>query len=151
MPPPKSPTRLTGSSTNVDSDFDIDAMIEEDQQHMRSTGPLPPSSPPPDSVRHTQLPPTDDDEQMFDELDAAFDYSAFEDTTAVEGTTQRSSAAVDDDEDMWDMVREIEMEESNKESESQPSHTTAAATATSATPDEPPRATNDEGWDDMYL
>lgn len=140
QPPPKP----TVSSTNVYSDFDFDAMIEEDQQEIHIAGPSPPSSPPSEAFMDTQ-PPVDDDEAMFDELDASFDFSALDGTTAAASTAQKSSVAVDDDEDMWDIVREMETEESTKQSESKAPQPPATATDQSA-----PRPTNDDGWDDMY-
>ncbi|KAK7693523.1 hypothetical protein QCA50_003091 [Cerrena zonata] len=154
QPTTKPTTKPTPSSTNIDSDFDFDAMIEEDQQQMYSAGPLPPSSPPSEAFA-TQSKPSaddDDDEDMFDKLDASFDYSALDGTTAVASTAQRTSVAADEDEDMWDMVREMEMEESTRQSEHQPSLPSAAASTQDGQPEQSaPRPTNDDGWDDMYL
>ncbi|CAL1704704.1 unnamed protein product [Somion occarium] len=130
------------AQSNPSSDFDIDAMIEEDQEHIGVSEQLPPSSPPleaSNTIYHSRANgPTaeDDDEDMWNELDAGFDYSAAAGASepTAGGARQVTSTVMEDDEDMWDMVREIEMEEQGDEGQVKST-----------------KPTNDEGWDEMYI
>lgn len=72
-----------------------------------------------------------------------------------------SAPAVDEDEDMWDMFREVEQERETAEKNVDPtSSATADSSGSTADPVTGPAgmvgvdptrpATNDEGWDEMY-
>ena len=166
-PPSSASERPSSVAPDVDNDFDIDEIIREDEErqaaaaratnssrppHHSSQQPQPgPSRPPP------QTQEIDEDQEMWDQLDGGFDDEVVMQTPPA----VRANEDVED-EDMWDLVREIE--ESGGSSASKPppaasAHVPAptATTAQGAPPapaqaqDPPQPATNDEGWDEMYL
>ncbi|KAI0082637.1 Swi3-domain-containing protein [Panus rudis PR-1116 ss-1] len=170
--PPPAATPAAKKTVQVDDDYDMDAMIAEDEMRMfEEAEPEPPSSPPaqqnlinpqPSTSGHPSNATADDDEDydaMWNDLDAGgFDYEAalatVDSSTAASAnkpTAPSRTQGEDDDEEMWDMVRELEKEEAAK-------NQSPTLTSESAPPPAPgrdgeqdaPRATNDEGWDEMY-
>ena len=140
-------------------DFDIDAMIREDEesraQASTSTSRAP-NAPVPGLSSNL-----DDEEAMWDAVMGDFPDEPFV-------PQDRPPAAqikvlpppVDEDEEMWDMVREMEME-AERASSGAKAPTSVAAPATSGEAsqaganglvgqDPTRKATNDEGWDEMY-
>lgn len=166
--PPSSPSSGASSLGALDDDFDIDAMIREDEAVRMQGPPAPAPRPPPQAtygVPRGGAAEEDEDAAMWD---AVMDDLPDEPYVPPARQSSRPSTSgggggmdEDMDEDMWDMVREMEAE---------PTVTTAANTApapsapAAGTGDgqvqtgasipeeqgEPRKATNDEGWDEMY-
>ncbi|KAI0807552.1 replication fork protection component Swi3-domain-containing protein [Fomes fomentarius] len=169
--PPSSASEVGGFS----DDFDVDAMIAEDEAlQARESGngasALPPTSgttSPTSSANKTKTnsAPMDEDEEMWDAM-GDFNDEPFVPPDHVPPAHKPTTPAVDEDEDMWDIVREMEAEADAE------TNTTSSSTATASKPVEgidaardsspvtgpaglvgadPTRpASNDEGWDEMY-
>ncbi|KAL1944469.1 hypothetical protein VTO73DRAFT_2899 [Trametes versicolor] len=166
--PPSSPSSGASSLGALDDDFDIDAMIREDEAVRMQGPPAPAPRPPPQAtygVPRGGAAEEDEDAAMWDAvMDDLPDEPYVPPTRQPSGPSNSGGGGgmdEDMDEDMWDMVREMEAE---------PTATTVAPTApalfapaTGAGEDqpqtgasifeelgEPRKATNDEGWDEMY-
>ncbi|KAH7914681.1 replication fork protection component Swi3-domain-containing protein [Hygrophoropsis aurantiaca] len=137
------PASLPPSSEAEDDydDFDIDAVIREEEQRLAVMRAANASEPTPQTTSkgtYRSQPTTDsmdiDEDAMWDDLEA-FNKSSPPSAPQIDGTrTSEKSVTHDQDEDMWDVVRELEDNET--------SSTVSIGDTT--------RATNDEGWDDMY-
>ncbi len=167
--PPSSPSSLGA----LDDDFDIDAMIREDEA-VRMQGPPAPRPPPQSTYGVPRGGPgaaeEDEDAAMWDAV-----MDDLPDEPYVPPARQPSGPSAsggggggggmdeDMDEDMWDMVREMEAEPTvTAAATAAPAPSVSAATAEavegqsqagSSVPEEqgePRKATNDEGWDEMY-
>jgi replication fork protection complex subunit Csm3/Swi3 len=205
-PPPHPLTSAPDHNGVPDEDFNIDAMLrEEEEQRLSSAVPAPavPSVDPPQTnpshahespqtrpSTHKPASPTDNDEgaAMWD----AFDVSEFDEAfvpapRAVSGPEAGGGGGDEADEDMWDVVREMEMEQAQPETrvppdqskppengvsiaaplsgvENGPEEDTSSASVPPPVadqgqaekgrlqvPQDERKATNDEGWDEMYL
>jgi len=145
--PPSHPPSSEPPSSDAFDDFDLDAMIREEEERQALET---------NSARHTSVARAQSKPVAQDEDDAMWD--AFEDDVPnSDGAAQASYVGIPtntgpvpgEDEDMWDVIREMEAAESN---------TTASAPPISAPADEKTGgdgisqpATNDEGWDEMYI
>lgn len=178
--PPSSPPRPSSSaSIREEDDFDIDAVIREEEERLAASATA--------SSSHTVVPASiqtkpavlipatqpagDEDEAMWDEF-------GFDDDALMSVTQQPPAppapehspvpTTVDEDEDMWDIVRELEEEQSRQaqtrvlateastghggpSASSAPSITAAGSGQVEGSEKERAQATNDEGWDEMYL
>ncbi|EPQ58019.1 Swi3-domain-containing protein [Gloeophyllum trabeum ATCC 11539] len=165
--PPSSPS--IGQVTDVD-DFDIDAMIREEQEMEADRVPAPQ-----DTHRPTEGATAGDDMDIDDE--AMWAEMMMEDAgvpsippvpTSIKNTDDNTTAAaaqtggasVMDDEDMWDVVREMELESQKPGSsvaagpETLPSedHTTGPSSeGLTSSPQRKRRMSNADDWDDMYV
>ena len=117
------------------------------------------SSSRPQAAQPKSAPADDDDEEMWDAVMADFPdepYVPPERQPAAVSQAKPSVQAADEDEDMWDIVREMEAESAAKAtagahppgppSEMPPSDGTSGLAGVDPTR----RASNDEGWDEMY-
>lgn len=157
----------------MSDDFDIDAMIAEDEAlRARESGSG--VSAAPQTAGTTSLTssahkskmnsaPTDEDEEMWDAM-GDFNDEPFVPPDRVPPAHKPTTPAGDEDEDMWDIVREMEADaQANTASSSNATASkTVEGTATArdsspvtgpaglvgADPTRP--ASNDEGWDEMY-
>lgn len=196
--PPRSPSGTKSSTPAVtpyltdDEDFDVDAAIREDEEQRRKAAATAPAPPP---VSQPVLVPAistaskapavvaDEDAAMWDEFDDSVftaalsgDGGAFP-PASTNGVTSSGPTPMDedDDEDMWDVIRELEQEQSREPEIHQPTPpdtssgqalatneivpptgaaTASAPSAVEAVPEqakEKHKATNDEGWDEMYM
>ena len=133
-PIPTRPPSSASEHASVDDDFDIDAFIRSEADHAVSQ-PAPPASAP--KAKHTygrlkEHPGlTAEDETMWDEL--VGDEPVLAPTAKPPGAVP-AERLFDEDEDMWDVVREMEKE-------SPPPVTGTEQVA----------LTNDDDWDEMYL
>ncbi|EMD38449.1 hypothetical protein CERSUDRAFT_93983 [Gelatoporia subvermispora B] len=104
---------------------------------------------------------TDEDEAMWDELASGMDIEEMWDspaasTTAVtsvpsNGVHVATTAGGDEDEDMWDLVRELEAEQASVVSPMHGSEAQLPAVDNLTTEGGSRPASNEAGWDDMYL
>lgn len=162
--PPTIPPSSAYNSTAEDDDVDMDAFIQE-QHEIHAASSRTTQTPRNDAVSRTStsrpIPEiTDEDEAMWAQLG---DFEDFDDPApALDRPVDQPSRAaaplaMDDDEDMWDVVREMEMEEENgRSSKAAPSNITSSNGPTSST-GEPkegqpvvPVVNPDDDWDDMY-
>ncbi|KAI0670345.1 replication fork protection component Swi3-domain-containing protein [Trametes maxima] len=171
--PPSSPSSGTSSLGALDEDFDIDAMLREEEEAARAQAAS--SSTVPSAAKTTYGAPRgamadDEDEEMWDAVMGDFPDEPYvppdpphPPQPALGKSAGGGGVDEDIDEDMWDMVREMEMEmEGGGEA-----YTPTAKQTTSAAPPDPlavvgtgpasvggvdptRKATNDEGWDEMY-
>lgn len=165
--PPSSPSSRASSLGALDDDFDIDAMIREDEAVRMQGPPAPAPRPTPQAIYGVPrggAADEDEDAAMWDAvMDDLPDEPYVPPVRQPSGPSTSGGGGMDEDmdEDMWDMVREME---------AKPTATAAvpAAPAPSAPtageghgqsqtgasiPEEqgePRKATNDEGWDEMY-
>ncbi|KAI0093695.1 replication fork protection component Swi3-domain-containing protein [Irpex rosettiformis] len=163
-PPSSASERPSSAAPNGDDDFDIDEMIREDEERQRreeiaragNSNSMSHNAPQPGPSRAPPQAEPDEDQEMWEQLDGGVD-----DEMTIQPPPQNQRRGDDvEDEEMWDLVRE--MEESTT-TPSVPKATTAVsvpgntdpeiATAQESTQAQkpPPPATNDEGWDEMYL
>ncbi|KAH7926302.1 Swi3-domain-containing protein [Leucogyrophana mollusca] len=161
---PSHPPSLPPSSDGEDDDFDIDAVIREEEERLAAmraanlTSTSPPRTAP--KATYRSQPNTDadppslmdvDEDMMWDEIDAFQDpllQPSPRSTTAssqVPDASTTSNTDHDQDEDMWDVVRELEGVENIS------SKTVKVPAALDGTDANTTRATNDDDWDDMYL
>ncbi|TFY76324.1 hypothetical protein EWM64_g7688 [Hericium alpestre] len=147
------PPSSSSPTSAPEDDFDLDALLAQEEARLNADPPVTRTNP---SVGASYRAPdvTDEDEAMWDALDMDLD-SAPPPPPASRPAVP--PPMVDEDEDMWDVVREMEQEQQTSAS------TNAAAShlprndqvptsqAAAVAKETPPRATNDEGWDDMYL
>ncbi|OJT04317.1 Chromosome segregation in meiosis protein 3 [Trametes pubescens] len=169
--PPSSPASSLGA---LNDDFDIDAMIREDEA-VRMQGPPAPGPAPQATYGVPRGGPgaAEDEDEDAAMWDAVMD--DLPDEPYVPPARQPSGPSAsggggggggmdeDMDEDMWDMVREMEAEPTvTTAAPAAPAPSASAAVAEavegqsqtgSSMPEEqgePSKATNDEGWDEMY-
>ncbi|KAH9946087.1 Swi3-domain-containing protein [Epithele typhae] len=136
-------------------DFDIDAMIHDDENARRRTSTKGPSLSTTTSVPAMSSAVTDEDEAMWDAMMG--DMS--NEPTVSKGQPPASKPSAppppEEDEDMWDLVREAEMEA--EAATKVPAVAPASSVATPAPPTDPPgqqsakKTADDDYWDDMYL
>ncbi|KAI0780895.1 replication fork protection component Swi3-domain-containing protein [Trametes elegans] len=176
--PPSSPSSASTSLGALDDDFDIDAMIREEEHTRAQPAASSSSRPPPTAVYGAPRPaasePADEDEAMWDAMDDFPDgpYVPPErpQPPAPPPASSSGGGAADEDmdEDMWDMVREMEAEEATTEKQDTTTRPVPPSVPTdsqeSAKPAGPAegssggltgadptrKATNDDGWDEMY-
>ncbi|KAI0748160.1 replication fork protection component Swi3-domain-containing protein [Daedaleopsis nitida] len=168
---PSLPPSSASDTGGPDDNFDIDAMIAEEEAaraQEAASGPVRPTS--------ESRPPMDEDEAMWDEMmgDSLPDQPWIpSDPEATAGSSKpvATKPTMDEDEDMWDALGDFAVDASETTTSAS---TTAGATTTSATafppgpgnaergsspvtgaaglvgldPTRP--ATNDDGWDEMY-
>lgn len=157
---PSMPPTSASEAEALDDDFDIDAMIrdEELQQATSNNALRQPSAPPIPSAKPDAAAAQEEDEAMWDELMGDIPDDAI---NAADSQTPAPQAPIsDEDEEMdWDVVREIEQETSAASAAQTPPSPVAepsSAEPTSASDSGPLpgsegyKATNDEGWDEMY-
>ncbi|CCM04622.1 uncharacterized protein FIBRA_06806 [Fibroporia radiculosa] len=150
------------SSSDALDDFDIDAIIREEEQ--RATVAHPPSNS--GSTYLTREPPqamqidTAEDEALWDDLmndlPDSTQAASIQATHPVDRSRSFQPHDSDGDEDMWDVVRELEAASSTHQDTPG-----SATTVINIHHDEQPppqveasaaiRPTNEEGWDEMYL
>ncbi|KAF9218318.1 Swi3-domain-containing protein [Gyrodon lividus] len=152
---------LPPSSDTENDDFDIDAVIRAEEERlaaqrtsMSGVGPAQTSpAKPPARASYRENPDANamdiDEAALWDDLDA------FDDPQPIFNPPQRtapSSAAPDDDEDMWDIVNEIEQSDQSKLAKIQTPVSSVVITPSSETTSNgnTSRATNDDDWDEMY-
>ncbi|THH08661.1 hypothetical protein EW146_g8922 [Bondarzewia mesenterica] len=152
-PPSQPPSTSSPAPSAPADDFDLEALIAEEQAFTAAHPPTTTTAPTPStSASHSYTTKTphannvilnisDEDEAMWDALD--MDHTIPPPALP----TKTISAPSDDDEDMWDLVREMEQEQER----SAQGQTTSEPAPAQNTPQEARRETNDEGWDDMYL
>jgi len=145
----------SSSEAEDDDDFDIDAVIREEEKRLaalraeRVVSPAPPAP----KARYKSLPNEVEDGMsteegaMWDQLEA-FDGPTLSPAAPPPDSSGPSIIADDHDEEMWDMVRELEREE----------HTASKKLPVSSVLSKPSTdnantslGTNDEDFDDMYL
>lgn len=152
------PTRPPSSPSNTDDipdDFDIDALLREEEAQAHA----PPSAPSASKGTDTNA---NADDELWDEFMQDLPTEPYVPTVPPipPQSSSPSHADADDDEEMWDIVRE--MEQSNSANANEKNMAVPSSNETSAPqpdphvsqepePQEPIRATNDEGWDEMYL
>ncbi|KAI1795848.1 Swi3-domain-containing protein [Ganoderma leucocontextum] len=146
----------SASEGGFDDDFDIDAMIAEDEAaraHPSTTsdgsGPAAPAP--------SKSSPADEDEEMWDAVMADFPDEPYAPPERQPSALKPSVQAADEDEEMWDIVREMEAEAAAKTtassapaSEGAPMLPAEGVAALRVGVDLTKKATNDEGWDEMY-
>lgn len=139
-------------------------MLREEEELARTAPPPAPAKPP--VVSQPMAVDDEEDEAMWGELhdlDAPAPAKPPNPPVSAQRPTAAHDDGMDEDEDMWDVVREYEQEQL-AQAKPQPSvpqsgqaESTAAAaakpadSASGAEQQDVPRATNDEGWDEMYL
>ncbi len=148
--PPSSASEY--NSMAEDDDVDMDALIREDEER------LPPSNPAQrtaadtsrqDDTIHGVPDVTDEDEAMWAQLGVDLAELSNQPTHSTSKPSLPQVPAVDEDEEMWDVVREMEMEDAATGTSG--SHTDARGSIGSVGDVvNTSRATNDEGWDEMY-
>ncbi|OSC97139.1 Swi3-domain-containing protein [Trametes coccinea BRFM310] len=171
--PPSSPSASGSTLEALDEDFDIDAMIQEEEAARAREAPssATTSHPAPQSAygvpRKSAASAAGDrdgnaDEDMWDAfMDDVPDEPYVPPTRQPAGA---STAQDDIDEDMWDMMREMDESAPSVPPAKPPNPAPAEPVTVSASDgmqpsaegadavsvDPPPKATNDEGWDEMY-
>lgn len=145
--PPSHPPSSEPPSSDGFADFDLDAMIREEEEEREAAeanaariglvGTSAPQSKP--AVQ-------DEDEAMWDAFDDDVPHNPGTSTAPYASMPSNAGPAEDEDEDMWDVIRELEAAESSKASA--PSETSGPADGKTSGSSQP--ATNDEGWDEMY-
>lgn len=152
--PSRTPSLPPSSSEAEDDDFDIDAVIREEEKRLaalraeRSVSPAPPAP----KARYKSLPTEVADGTSIDE-EAMWDhFEAFDDPilspVPPPPKSHGPSLIADDDEEMWDMVRELEGQEYTASKQLPVSSVLRMPSADSANTS---LGTNDEDFDDMYL
>jgi len=140
------------SSEPDDDDFDIDAVIKAEEERLaalrNSTSISSPESPvsKPSSSRYRERDDTDkmdvDEKSLWQELDD------------VPLPYQASPPAQDIDEEMWGIVNELEQSEQNPKPKPKAREvpiSSVVLTSSTTNDGNVSRATNDEGWDEMYI
>ncbi|KAH9935000.1 replication fork protection component Swi3-domain-containing protein [Fomitopsis serialis] len=145
--PPSHPPSSEPPSSDAFNDFDLDAMIrEEEERQALENNPARPTS-----VPRAQSKPVaqDEDDAMWDALEDDVPHSDGAAQAPYVGVPSNAGPVPDEDEDMWDVIREMEAAESNTAASAPP---ISVATDEKAGGDGTSRpATNDEGWDEMYM
>ncbi|CDO69514.1 hypothetical protein BN946_scf184785.g19 [Trametes cinnabarina] len=171
--PPSSPAASGSSLEALDDDFDIDAMIQEEESARareasapaKSSGPAPPGTYGAER-KNAASAAGDEDEDMWDAfMDDVPDepYVPPAQKEAVNARVGGEGVQDDIDEDLWDMMNEMDEQPPNAPPAKRPSPAPSSGPATVAAGEgthsesgdvagvEPaPKATNDEGWDEMY-
>ncbi|KAG2054647.1 Swi3-domain-containing protein [Suillus hirtellus] len=147
------PSLPPSSSEAEDDDFDIDAVVREEEKRLaafraqRSVSPEPPAP----KAKYKVLPPEVADEMDIDEEAMWNDLEIFDDSIpnpAPPPESSKSSLVVDNqDEEMWDMVRELEREEYTASKQLPVSSVLSTPSAGNANIS---LGTNDEDFDDLY-
>ncbi|KAG0707700.1 replication fork protection component Swi3-domain-containing protein [Suillus ampliporus] len=152
--PSRAPSLPPSSSEADDDDFDIDAVVREEEKRLaafraeRLGSPVPPAP----KSRYKKLPTEVADGMDVDEEELWNDLEVFDDIIPDPAPpTPKNSGSnllVDDqDEEMWDMVRELEREEHTVSMQLPVSSVLIAPSAESANTS---LGTNDEDFDDIY-
>ncbi|KAM5532058.1 hypothetical protein V8D89_014309 [Ganoderma adspersum] len=158
---PSLPPSSASEAGGFDDDFDIDAMIAEDEaaraaQAPSTSGGAGPPAPAPAAPKSA---PVDEDEEMWDAVMADFPDEPFVPPERQPNPQEPSTQTADEDEEMWDIVREMEEAEATTKttsrlgaspSEGSGSAPPAGETAGLVGVDPTRKATNDDGWDEMY-
>ncbi|KAG2357674.1 replication fork protection component Swi3-domain-containing protein [Suillus spraguei] len=145
---------LPPSSEAEDDDFDIDAVVREEEKRLaafraqRSVSPAPPAP----KAKYKILPPEVADGMEIDEEAMWNDLEIFDDQirnpTPPPPKSSKPSLLVDDqDEEMWDMVRELEREEYTASKQLPVSSVLSVPSTVIANTS---LGTNDEDFDDIY-
>ncbi|KAH9951472.1 replication fork protection component Swi3-domain-containing protein [Amylocystis lapponica] len=168
IPSSRAPSRPPSSAsehTSMDGpdDFDMDAIIREDEAR-QATEAAPRAAPPPSAPQQSASATNtadDDDEAMWDQLMGGVpDHPAPPPMPGSREHVGHSTRPQDEDDDMWDIVREMEAEPSAAHPTSEAPQdasarldikTSSAPTSVPAPPPPPPPAGDDDEWDDMYL
>ncbi|TFY57666.1 hypothetical protein EVJ58_g6881 [Rhodofomes roseus] len=142
--PPSHPPSSEPPSSDGFADFDLDAMIREEEERQAAEANAGRIGPVGTSAPQSKPAVRDEDEAMWDAFDDDVPHNPGTSTTPY--ATIPTNPDPDEDEDMWDVIREMEAAESSKASA--PSETSGPANAKASSSSQP--ATNDEGWDEMY-
>ncbi|KAI6005619.1 replication fork protection component Swi3-domain-containing protein [Pisolithus albus] len=160
--PPRTPSLPPMSSEPDDDDFDMDAVIKAEEERLaalRATNDAvrtPVSTSPKLSPSKFRERNDVDEEAMWAELDNQPPFHHPPDSAANAPTT----LARDEDDEMWDIVDELEQGEQVQQAKSGPSRAGTEMPISSVVFTSPSkdnsggnvsRATNDEGWDEMYI
>ncbi|KAG1891075.1 Swi3-domain-containing protein [Suillus subluteus] len=148
------PSLPPSSSEAEDDDFDIDAVVREEEKRLaafraqRSVSPAPPAP----KAKYKTLPPEVADEMDIDEEAMWNDLEIFDNPIPNPAPpppkSSKPSLLVDDqDEEMWDMVRELEREEYTASKQLPVSSVLSTPSAGNA---DMSLGTNDEDFDDIY-
>jgi replication fork protection complex subunit Csm3/Swi3 len=148
----RAPSLPPSSSEAEDDDFDIDAVVREEEKRLaafraqRSVSPAPPAP----KARYKILPPEDgmdiDEEAMWNDLEI-FDDSIPNPAPPPPKSSEPSLSVADQDEEMWDMVRELEREEYTASKQLPVLSVSSTPSAENANTS---LGTNDEDFDDIY-
>ncbi|THG95855.1 hypothetical protein EW026_g5869 [Hermanssonia centrifuga] len=141
-PPPRPPSSV---GTSLGGDDDFDAMIREEEDLAAASGSTQLITASTSNTAINSRPAVDDDDAMWDELGEDFGVPV---TSQPAQATAAITVSADDDEEMWDIVRE--MEEAQTASAG-PGVEQPATIREPENQDPQKSATNDEGWDEMYL
>ncbi|PIL24026.1 hypothetical protein GSI_13777 [Ganoderma sinense ZZ0214-1] len=144
---PSLPPSSASEGGGFDDEFDIDAMIAEDEA-ARAQGSSAAGSSGPPAPAHSKGAPADEDEEMWDAVMADFPDEPYVPLKRQPSAPKPSVQAADADEEMWDIVRE--MEEAEAAAKTTVPDTPASEGAGLVGVDPTRKATNDEGWDEMY-
>ncbi|PSR76039.1 hypothetical protein PHLCEN_2v8701 [Hermanssonia centrifuga] len=143
-PPPRPPSSV-GTSLGGDDDFDIDAMIREEEELAAASVSTQLITASTSNTAIKSRPAVDDDDAMWDELGEDFGVPV---TSQPAQATASMTVSADDDEEMWDIVREMEAAQT---ASAGPGVEQPATIREPENQDPQKSATNDEGWDEMYL
>ncbi|KZT70163.1 Swi3-domain-containing protein [Daedalea quercina L-15889] len=144
------PSSEPPSSDGFD-DFDIDAMIREEEERRAAEESSTRIDIGRNSVPQPKSAAQDDDDAMWDALDEGASHTPGPAPAQYASISSHAGLPPDEDEDMWDVIREMEADESSKVSVPWAPELTeqlGKASEESVAPAKP--ATNDEGWDEMY-
>ncbi|KAL0946588.1 hypothetical protein HGRIS_012789 [Hohenbuehelia grisea] len=170
-PPPTSPSEPASASAFDDDDFDIDAIIREEEERRARVRAQSQNN---DTAKDTDTAmdvdgdsqakgvPNDEDNLWADIMNGAFDENptmpsaplalprddgpSGNPTNGSSGSSTAPADNVEDDEDMWDVVREMEQDEARN----QPPRTNDAVPSAASTSKASVSAA-EEDWEDMYL
>ncbi|KAA1471116.1 Swi3-domain-containing protein [Dentipellis sp. KUC8613] len=154
---PPAPPASSSPTSGLEDDFDLDALLAEEERLKNSAQAMRPSATTSKPAAHGF---TDEDEAMWDQME--LEYEDAPPPVPKPAAPKPVQHSADDDEDMWDVVREMEeeMEKAGGQTGStgQASGSAGGSGAGNAgnagsapSAQEPRKETNDEGWDDMYL
>ena len=167
---PSLPPSSASEAGGFDDDFDIDAMIAEDEaaraqdaatSAQSGSGPVAQASV---SRPAANCAPNDEDEEMWDAVDDFPDEPFIPSHRPAATNKPAAPSTADEDEDMWDVVREMEADADARAKADGATSTTTATTRAegdrASSPVTGPSglvgvdptrpASNDEGWDEMY-
>ncbi|KAF9242124.1 replication fork protection component Swi3-domain-containing protein [Melanogaster broomeanus] len=150
----RAPSLPPASSDAEDDDFDIDAIIRAEEDRLATlrattsgsgSAQTSPTPKPPAKASYRENPDANavdiDEAALWDDLDP---FDGPQPLSNPPQSTTPSSAAPDEEEDMWDVVNEIERGEKRQPARN---HIPISSTASSGNTS---RATNDDDWDEMY-